>query len=54
MNVTFPMHAMISVFPTGDYKVTFYYTNKEFFRIQSIYNITGAVSVMTSNRDTFG
>ena len=51
MNFTFPMHAMISVFPTGDYKGTCYYTYKEG---KSIYNATGAASVITSNRDTFG
>ena len=51
MNFSFPMHAMISVFPTGDYKMTAHYTNKEG---KSLWNMSGVASLMTSNRDTFG
>ena len=52
MNFTFPSHAMLSVFPTGDYKLIHNYYNKESGK--SFVNATLIYTFKSSNIDTFG
>lgn len=44
--------SMASVFPTGDYKFHFYYYKKA--EEESYGSIKVVMSMLTSNRDTFG
>lgn len=50
-NFTFNSKVMLSVFPTGDYKMIFWLTGK--FN-ESLANVTVIASFKSSNRDTFG
>lgn len=50
-NLTFDSTQLYSVFPTGDYKMFFMFTNKF---DESIFNITIVASFKSSNQDTFG
>ena len=50
-NLTADTSLMYSVFPTGDYKMFFMFTNK--FN-ESTLNITFVAGFKSSNRDSFG